>query len=897
MKIHHKWFLVSLIVILFICISTYWMYSLQYSRLISQRDQALQADLVEQKQIFRTEVNELVNDLQFMLSVPPIQGIIRAGENAGIDPKDQSSDAIWKQRLGDIFKSYVASHEHVYQIRYIGLANNGLELVRVDKSASGIFKVPETKLQEKGDRDYYHDITNPSFTGVYISSITLNREFGEIQVPHIPTMRVAIQVYSDSGELFGFIIVNADVSSIFERMRYAVGLGSELYITNEDDQFISHPDTTKTFLFEQGLSSAWAVESSESVGGFNVVQIMTPQGMKMGLLENEEIPLVKGKNSITFRLFHPIDSLKIEAALNTVYSLMMFLVGALIFALFFLGYRKNVQNQNALNIEKAQTSAIVDGSQDAILTISMDGRIKEWNPSASKMFGYTKEEVVGEYTHDVFKNDSTKAEEEQIRQDLLLGKKVNILETVRRTRSGVDLSVSISASPIRNEENQIVGVSKNIRDITEQKALEHQLEEFNHQLEQQIEERTKELQNTYALQAGILNNAAHAVIATDPNGVISVFNPAAEKLLGYSASEMIGKLTPKEFHLESEVVERASLFSDELGVVVEPGFDVFVVKSLRGMKNEHQWTYVAKSGEHISVYLSVTAMYDEQHSLVGFLGMATDISELVASRQKLEVLKEQLSLASDIADIGIWSWEPSSGEITWNDKMYDVYDLPSGSTIDFSQWFAMLVEDDRDRASEHFERFAQEGGNPEIIFEVISGKGTRKSIQATATIEKSAHNNAIKLIGINRDISEQVRYEQALKDAKNASDLANKTKSEFVANMSHEIRTPMNAIIGLLELLKKTPLDEKQTDYVLKSDGAAKSLLHILNDILDFSKVEAGKLDIDPHPFSVHDLAENVSTVLMANIGSKPLELIIDIDPQLPGLHQFRFSTTTANHC
>jgi len=219
-------------------------------------------------------------------------------------------------------------------------------------------------------------------------------------------------------------------------------------------------------------------------------------------------------------------------------------------------------------------------------------------------------------------------------------------------------------------------------------------------------------------------------------------------------------------------------------------------------------------------------------------------------------------------------------------------------SIDAQAWIDMVAEEDRERANKHFERFAEGKGGSDISFDVIAASGKRKTIQASATIEHNPLNNAIKLVGINKDISEQVRYEQALKDAKDASDQANKTKSEFVANMSHEIRTPMNAIIGLLELLGKTSLDEKQLDYVAKSDGAARSLLNILNDILDFSKVEAGKLEIDPHPFSLHDLAENVATVLNANLGDKPIELIIDVDPKLPSfitLDSFRLQQIIIN--
>ncbi|MBL8312134.1 MAG: response regulator [Rubrivivax sp.] len=111
---------------------------------------------------------------------------------------------------------------------------------------------------------------------------------------------------------------------------------------------------------------------------------------------------------------------------------------------------------------------------------------------------------------------------------------------------------------------------------------------------------------------------------------------------------------------------------------------------------------------------------------------------------------------------------------------------------------------------------------------------------------------------------------------------ATRLKSQFLANMSHEIRTPMNAILGMLTLLRRTDLDGRQADYAAKIEGAARALLGLLNDILDYSKVEAGRMAPDPHPFRIDTLLRDLSVVLSANVGDKPVELLFDIDPALP---------------
>jgi len=122
---------------------------------------------------------------------------------------------------------------------------------------------------------------------------------------------------------------------------------------------------------------------------------------------------------------------------------------------------------------------------------------------------------------------------------------------------------------------------------------------------------------------------------------------------------------------------------------------------------------------------------------------------------------------------------------------------------------------------------------------------------------------------------------KALGEAKTAD----RAKSEFLANMSHEIRTPMNGVMGMAELLAKTDLDAKQTMFteVIVKSGAA--LLTIINDILDFSKIDAGQLTLDPVPFRLQDVVEDVATLVSSGIAEKNLELVVRIDPELP--HMF----------
>ena len=139
-----------------------------------------------------------------------------------------------------------------------------------------------------------------------------------------------------------------------------------------------------------------------------------------------------------------------------------------------------------------------------------------------------------------------------------------------------------------------------------------------------------------------------------------------------------------------------------------------------------------------------------------------------------------------------------------------------------------------------------------------------------------------KFVSISTDITASKKAEHALVEATHAAQAASLTKSQFLANMSHEIRTPMNAILGMLTLLGKTELTERQADYALKSESAARTLMKLLNEILDYSKIEAGKMELDPQPFAMDQLLRDVSAILSVHVGDKPVQLRFEMDPALP---------------
>ena len=165
----------------------------------------------------------------------------------------------------------------------------------------------------------------------------------------------------------------------------------------------------------------------------------------------------------------------------------------------------------------------------------------------------------------------------------------------------------------------------------------HRTHELTHAIEQVTTEKVK-LAQSEALRSAIINNASYIIISTDPEGTITSFNRVATWMLGYSEEELIGKQTPALFHDREEVVNYAEELSLELGQTIEPGFEVFVIKTKMGADfDDREWTYIHKEGKRIPVRLTVTALYDGNLQIIGFLGIAEDITQQKADQEGLRL--------------------------------------------------------------------------------------------------------------------------------------------------------------------------------------------------------------------------------------------------------------------
>jgi PAS domain S-box-containing protein len=673
-----------------------------------------------------------------------------------------------------------------------------------------------------------------------------------------------------------------------------------------------------------------------------------------------------------------------------------------------------------------------------------------------------------------------------------------------------------------------------------------QLEERERKLEREIVERwqiEKQLKETNYFQNALLAGAGSAIISTDSRGTITSLNEAAEKMLGYKAAELIGLATPEIFHNREEVIRRAGEFSEEMNEEIVPGFEVFVIRSRKNLPNTYEWTYLSKDGRRIPVLLTVTALKNDEGQVIGYLGLATDISELKKAQEELKESENKHRNLYELSADAIMQVSPDKGFLDGNIaclKLFCCRDKKEFTSKKFSDFSPQRQPDGNDSAvksrqmmalavaqgSHSFEwvhktlegkefyasvlltkiehkgetilqatvrdttlsklaeialcderaklnaitSSAQEaiimidsdgnvsfwnraaesmlGYSPEEIlgknlhqwlapkrfqesFEKAFGRfcATGEGLAVNKTLELSALRkdgtefpvelslSAIRInerwhgVGIMRDITERLQKDRRLRQlsraveqspssvvitnlegaieyvnpkfseitgysleeargqnprilksgetspevykelwanissgrewrgelhnkkkngglywefasispirnskgeitnylavkeditelktreeqtnlllhelqaARVASEAATRTKSQFVANMSHEIRTPMNAILGFLDLLRGTQLNDQQKDYLETIASSGEVLLAIINDILDLSKIEEGKLKLEHIDFNLDHLAEDVIRMIRPKIESKPVVLSYRIGENVP---------------
>jgi len=389
-----------------------------------------------------------------------------------------------------------------------------------------------------------------------------------------------------------------------------------------------------------------------------------------------------------------------------------------------------------------------------------------------------------------------------------------------------------------------------------------------------------------ALQSAIFNSANFSSIATDAKGVIQIFNVGAERMLGYTAAEVMNKITPADISDPQEVIARAKTLSIELETPITPGFEALVFKASRGIEDIYELTYIRKDGSRFPAVVSVTALRDAQNVIIGYLLIGTDNTarqQVEAEKKKLDQrLRDQQFYTRSLIESNIdaiMTTDPA-GIITDVNKQMEALTGWTRDELIGAPFKGFFTDPERAEAGIKLALSEKKVTDYELTACARDGKKTVVSYNATTFYDRDRTLQGV--FAAARDVTERKRVEVELKQAKAVAESASRTKSDFLASMSHEIRTPMNAIMGIADLLAKTTLSPEQAKYVQIFRRAGDNLLNLINDILDLSKVEASQLELEQTGFSLNDLLEKVTEMVEVRAQGKGLALVCEIAPTVP---------------
>ncbi len=573
-------------------------------------------------------------------------------------------------------------------------------------------------------------------------------------------------------------------------------------------------------------------------------------------------------------------------------------------------------------------AAIVETSDDAIISKTLDGAIVSWNASAERIYGYAADEVRGRNIS-FLSPDDRRDELAQIFDTLKRGESIPHLETVRKTRDGRLIDVSLTVSPTRDDSGNLTGASSIARDITERKRAD----EERTSMAAQIENERQRLKNVVANVPGVVWEAwGRPDQATQRINFVSEF---VEKMLGYSTEEWLS--TPN-FWLSIVHPDDAERAAQESAAIFE---------SRKGGTIRFRW--IARDGRAVWVESQFVVVCDDTETPIGLRGVTMNITERKRAEDAQRFLAEasgllassldhETTLASvaklavpNLADLCVVHIVGDNGAlrqlaVVHSDpakeeaarKLQERYPVDADSPIGVPNVlrtgraeFYPLVNPDRLPLTAGNEEAGKVLRDLDLKSCMIVPLVARNRTLGTITLATAESNRCYDAndLALSEDLAHRIAlavdnarlYREAqeavntregalqVRDAllkrehlaREEAETANRSKDEFLATVSHELRTPLNAILGWAHMLRANKLDiTTQTRALETIERNAKSQAQLIEDILDVSRIVTGKLRLDVRPVDLGGVIDAAVDAVRPAADARGIQIETILDPR-----------------
>ncbi len=476
-------------------------------------------------------------------------------------------------------------------------------------------------------------------------------------------------------------------------------------------------------------------------------------------------------------------------------------------------------------IPDAFLAEIVNSSNDAILTKDLHSRITFWNKGAERVFGYTAEEALGQPVTLLFPPDRYD-EEPVILGRIQRGEHIEHYETVRRRNDGTLIIVSLTVSPIRDAQGNIIGASKIARDITPQRIEQEQ----------------------YRI---TLASIADAVVAADLDGKITFTNTAAEKLMGYQRQELIGK------RFEDVMKVRDAVTGKSVEHLIQD-------LSLEGSALNSDFELLARDGTRIAIEKRASPIRLENNQRLGTVFVFRDIRE----RRSSEIALARLAAIIENSDDAIISKNLQGIVTSWNAAAERLFGYNEKEMIGES--IVKLLPLDRRFEEENILSRLQKGERVDH-FQTTRRRKDGEMVDVSLTISPIRNKNGT-IVGaskIARDITTLRQAQRTLEQ--HAQELEHKvlertTKLQemvrelesFSYSLSHDMRAPIRAIHSFAEIALETSGEQlgKNRQYIERIIKSAERMDRLILDVLSFARMSREQIEL--HPIEVERLVREI---------------------------------------